>query len=493
MDNIFIGKLGGEMTKQLDRDLKTRHISMIAIGGSIGTGLFMASGAVISQAGPGGALLAYAIIGVMIYFLMTALGELATFYPVSGSFSAYANRFIDPAAGFTVGWLYWLIWSLVTGIDIITASKVLTYWDMFNGIPSLVWCIIFLALLFILNAFSVKSFGEAEYWFAFVKVATIVLFLIIGVLMIFGILNHEPVGLKNFTYKEAPFNNGILGMLGVLVVAGFSFGGTEVVAVTAGESENPKEAMPKAIKQVFFRILFFYIGSIFIIACLIPYTDPRLLNEGSNVAMSPFTIIFERVGVLFAASVMNAVILTSVLSAGNSGLYATSRLLYSISSHGQGIRAVGKLNKRNMPFNALILTTILITLSIIYANYNMGGYAKLLNMVGTLVLIVWGISIISQVRLRMAIKKQNKNMNQLLTYKSPLYPLGPIIVICAILFLFIGQSIADIQALNWPKLLESLMPIILTIACYFGYKVIHKTKIVKLAEMDLSEHHIESK
>lgn len=311
---------------------------MIAIGGSIGTGLFMASGAVISQAGPGGAIVAYAIIGIMIYFLMTALGELATFYPVSGAFNAYASRFIDPAAGFTVGWLYWIIWSLVTSVDILTASQVLSYWQIFGGLHPFIWCLIFLALLFALNAFSVKSFGEAEFWFSIIKVATIIIFLIMGLLLIFGIIGGEPIGFKNFTIGDAPFHNGILGLLGVLVVAGFSFGGTEVVAVTAGESENPQESMPKAIKQVFWRILLFYIGSIFIIACIIPYTDPRLLNQNSDVAMSPFTIIFEKVGILFAASVMNTIILTAVLSAGNSGLYATSRLLFSLSQDGKAPR-----------------------------------------------------------------------------------------------------------------------------------------------------------
>ncbi|ULG73248.1 amino acid permease [Macrococcus brunensis] len=476
--------------KQMDRDLKTRHISMIAIGGSLGTGLFMASGAIVSQAGPGGALVAYMLIGVMIYFLMNSLGELATFYPVSGSFSAYAQRFIDPAAGFTVGWMYWIIWSLVASIDIITAAKVLSYWDTFSGVSSLVWCFVFLALLFLLNAFSVKSFGEAEYWFSFVKVITIILFLIMGVLMIFGIIGGEPVGLKNFTVGEAPFVNGTLGLLGVLVVAGFSFGGTEVVAVTAGESDNPQESMPKAIKQVFWRILIFYIGSIFVIGALLPYTDPRLLNEASDVAMSPFTLIFEKIGILFAASIMNAVILTAVLSAGNSGLYATSRLLHSLSQDKQAPAFLGRLNKRNMPFNALLLTTALIIITIIYAHIDMGGYSKLLNMLGTLVLIVWAISVFSHFRLRAAIKAQNRDIHELLSYQAPLHPIGDILVIGTVLFLLIGQSSADIMALNWPKLVESVTPIIIAVGSYIIYKVVRKTKVIPLNEIDLSKHHI---
>ncbi|WP_414048055.1 amino acid permease [Macrococcus equi] len=476
--------------KSMDRDLKTRHISMIAIGGSIGTGLFMASGAVVSQAGPGGALVAYAIIGIMIYFLMTALGELATFYPVSGAFNAYASRFIDPAAGFTVGWLYWIIWSLVTSVDILTAAQVLSYWKVFGGIPTFIWCLIFLSLLFALNAFSVKLFGEAEFWFSIIKVTTIIIFLITGLLMIFGILGGEAIGFKNFTIGDAPFHNGILGLLGVLVVAGFSFGGTEVVAVTAGESENPEESMPKAIKQVFWRILLFYIGSIFVIACIIPYTDPRLLNQHSDIAMSPFTIIFEKVGILFAASVMNAIILTAVLSAGNSGLYATSRLLFSLSQDKKAPAFLGKLSKKNMPLNALIVTTSFIILTLIYANINMGGYSKLLSMIGSLILIVWSISIISHMRLRSAIKVQQKQIDKLLPFKAPLYPIGPIIVLATIIFLMVGQSFSDIQAGNWPKVIEAFIPLIFAIIIYSLYKLITKSKVIPASKIDLSEHQL---
>ncbi len=311
-----------------------------------------------------------------------------------------------------------------------------------------------------------------------------------GLLLIFGIIGGEPIGFKNFSIGDAPFHNGILGLLGVLVVAGFSFGGTEVVAVTAGESENPQESMPKAIKQVFWRILLFYIGSIFIIACIIPYTDPRLLNQNSDVAMSPFTIIFEKVGILFAASVMNTIILTAVLSAGNSGLYATSRLLFSLSQDGKAPRFLGNLNKNKMPFNALLVTTTFIIIILIYANINMGGYGKLLNMVGSLILIVWAISIISHIRLRQAIKAQGKSVNQLLPFKAPLYPVGPIIVLITIAFLMIGQSFADIQAMNWVKVFESFLPLMVALAVYFSYKVIRKVNVIPAQKINLDEHQL---
>ncbi len=172
--------------KNLNRGLQLRHITMFAIGGAIGTGLFVATGGVIAQAGPGGAILAYLIIGIMLYFLMSSIGEMATFYPVSGSFSSYATRFVDSSLGFTMGWLYWLIWALVTSVDIIIATKVLSYWNTFSFFSPLVWSILFLSILLLLNVFSVKAFGEAEFWLSLIKVLTIIVFIILGVLMIFG-------------------------------------------------------------------------------------------------------------------------------------------------------------------------------------------------------------------------------------------------------------------------------------------------------------------
>lgn len=204
--------------------------------------------------------------------------------------------------------------------------------------------------------------------------------------------------------------------------------------------------------------------------------------------MSPFTIVFDKVGILFAASVMNAVILTAVLSAGNSGLYATSRLLLSLSQDNKAPRFVGKLNKNNMPFNALIVTTGFVILTLIYANINAGGYFKLLNMVGSLVLIVWLISIISHMRLRNAIIKQNKDIDALLAYKAPLFPLGPIIVICTIIFLLVGQSFGDIKAMNYVKVVESYIPIIVAIITYFSYKLVKRTKVIKLEDINLEKH-----
>ncbi|WP_194745787.1 amino acid permease [Staphylococcus chromogenes] len=475
--------------KSLNRGLQLRHITMFAIGGAIGTGLFVATGGVIAQAGPGGAILAYLIIGTMLYFLMSSIGEMATFYPVSGSFSSYATRFVDASLGFTMGWLYWLIWALVTSVDIIIATNVLSYWDAFNFFSPMVWSIIFLSLLLLLNIFSVKAFGEAEFWLSLIKVITIIVFIVLGLLMIFGILGGHTYGFDNFTHGEAPFVGGVSGFLSMLLIAGFSVGGTEVVAVTAGESDNPKKSMPRAIKQVFWRILLFYVLSIAVISAIIPYTDPTLLNESGSITQSPFTIVFDKVGIAFAASVINAVILTSLLSASNSGLFTTSRMLFSLSQQGSAPKVLGRINlATKLPLNALITTFVLITAVTIFANFKPESVMGLLNIIGALITFVWAFSIISQIRMRKAIKAQQKDINQLLPYKSPLFPVGPIIVLIIIAFLIFGSSFDAILTLDIPKLAQSFLPIILLIGVYFGHKLIHKTKVIPLKQVDLSEH-----
>ena len=233
--------------QEVHRSLQTRHLSMIALGGSIGTGLFVASGSAISTAGPGGALLAYVGIGVMVYFLMTSLGEMATYLPVSGSFSTYATKFVDPALGFAMGWNYWFNWAITLAVDISTAAIVMQFW--LPSVPGWVFSLIALVLIFMINALSVRSFGETEYWLSLIKVVTVLVFLVIGVLTIVGIMGGHATGLSNFTYKKAPFVGGIPTILSVFVVAGFSFHGTELIGITAGESATPRKVFRRLLNK----------------------------------------------------------------------------------------------------------------------------------------------------------------------------------------------------------------------------------------------------
>jgi lysine-specific permease len=217
--------------------------------------------------------------------------------------------------------------------------------------------------MFLINYLSVKGFGEAEYWFSLIKVVTVIIFIVTGFLMIIGILGGKTIGFSNFTIGDAPFNGGFLAILGVFMAAGFSFQGTELLGVAAGESEDPEKNIPKAVKQIFWRILLFYILAIFVIGLLIPYTNENLAS--GEVTTSPFTLVFERAGIAFAASVMNAIILTAVLSAGNSGMYASTRMLWNLAVEGKAPKFLAKLNKNGVPVNALIITSLVGTVAFI--------------------------------------------------------------------------------------------------------------------------------
>lgn len=472
--------------KKMKRNLKSRHVSMMAIGGSIGTGLFMASGAIVSKAGSYKALIAYILVGVFIYFLMSSLGELASFYPVSGSFSSYAERFIHPSLGVAVGWFYWIIWILVAGIDIITLSKVLQFWSFFRQFSSFSLCIFFLLLLFIINIASVKIFGEIEYWLTIIKVITVIIFLISGFALIFGIFgNSTTQGLSTFVENsKVDGAQGLLGFFAILSTAAFSFGGTESVAVASGESENPAKTMPKAVNQVFFRILIFYVATIFIISAVIKATDSRLLDT-SNILASPFTLVFENAGMTTAATVMNMVICAAVLSAGNSGIYFSSRQLFSLSTRGYAPKRFSKLSVNSSPQLAVFISVIAIFLSFLLEKYNKTGYYMLLSLVGVLVVCVWTISVYAQVRLRKAIRKQGKEEDALLPYKAKFGLFGSYLAILAFVLVVILQTIADFTHGGIKVAIYDILPPLLIFIIFMVHKLAKKTKFIPLEKIDL--------
>ncbi|MCX8742655.1 amino acid permease [Lactobacillus sp. B3795] len=466
------------------RGLKTRHVSMIALGGSIGTGLFVASGSVISQAGPGGALVAYLLMGLMVYFLMTSLGEMATNTPISGSFAAYAGKYVDPALGFAMGWNYWFNWAITVAVDISTAALVMKFW--LPHMPGWIFSAITLALILCVNALSVKSFGETEFWMSLIKVITIFIFLAVGVLTIFGIMGGHYIGLSNFTYKQAPFVGGLPMILAVFVVAGFSFQGTELVGITAGESDNPRQAVPRAIKDVFWRIILFYILAIFVIGAIIPYTSPDLLgSSATDVAISPFTIVFKRAGLAAAASVMNAVILTSVISSANSGMYASTRMLYSMAHQGFAPKSMGKTNRRGIPIGALAVTTVIALLTFITSIEGPQIYLWLVAASGLTGFIAWVGIALSHYRFRRAFIKQGHSLDEL-KYHATWFPIGPIITLILCILVICGQNVTSFANWDWEQIGITYISVPLVLILYIGYKIKHKTHLIPLDKVDVS-------
>lgn len=473
-----------ENNGKIKHTLRTRHLSMIALGGTIGTGLFIASGSAITTAGPGGSLIAYFIMGMMVFFLMTSLAEMATYNPSSGSFAEYANRYVDPALGFAMGWNYWFCGAITVAVELSTVGIVMNFW--FPHVPSWLFSILAFIIIFTINYFSVRTYGETEFWLALLKVAAVVIFVVVGIAFICGMIgNHSAIGFKNFTYKQAPFVNGISGIISAFVVSGFSFQGTEMVGIAAGESADPKHSVPTAIHATFWRILLFYILTIFVIACVLPYTNKNLLSaDVQDVVTSPFTLIFQYAGLRYAAGIMNFVILIAVLSSANSWLYAISRILFSQSMDGFLWRGFKKVNYRGVPIVSFIamalLSLALWGLQFIGPNvYNylisatsLGGFMEWL-----------GIAI-AHYRFRRGFLKQGHSLDEL-DYYAGLFPFGPIFAFVLCVVVIAGQNIDAFLKLDWSNILITYMSVPLFIAFYLYYKVRHHTHLVPLTKMKL--------
>src|SRR3990167_8836122 len=470
---------------KLQRRLNARILNMIAIGGSIGTGIFLASGSAISMAGPGGTLLAYLITGIMVYFLMTSLGEMAAFMPSTGSFYTYATKFIDPALGYALGWNYWYNWAITVAAEISAASLVMHFW--FPNTPSVLWSSLFLTIFVAFNAFSVKGFGEAEYWFSFIKVTTIVVFILTGMAMLLGITHYHSVGFKNWSAGEGPFHGGWFAIFSAFMIAGFSFQGTELIGVAAGESEDPHQSVPKAIKKVFWRILLFFILSIVIISLLIPSTSTQLAS--SDVTMSPFTLVFKQIGITFAASLMNAVILTAILSAGNSGMYAATRMLWYLAKEGHVPAIFKKVNRFGVPLYALLATTLVAMLTFLSSRFGNGTvYFWLLNASSLSGFIAWLGIAISHYRFRKAYLLQGRDLKKL-PYLAKGYPYAPMLAFFLCIFVIAGQNYKAFtgNTIDWYGVIVSYLGVPVFIILWLGYKFLNKTKIVNLKECNFED------
>ena len=462
---------------QLARNLTSRQISMIAIGGSIGTGIFITSGCALHVAGPGGAILAYLIISIMVYFLMTSLGEMAALIPVTGSFCEYCTRFVSPAFGFSMSYNYWFNWAITVAVDLSSAALIMKYW--FPHVPFIFWSGFFFCFITLLNLFSVNLYGEIEYWFSGIKVSTIIIFLLVSGLVVFGVFGHYSTGFHHWTIGDAPFHHGWIGFISVMMVAGFSFQGTEIFGITAGEMKNPEKSVPRAVKTIFWRIVLFYILTMFAISLIIPYTNSSLMNSNiTNVALSPFTIIFKTTGFKFVTSILNVVILTAVLSACNSSVYTGTRMLWHISKEGNAPAFLSVTNKRGVPIMALLITMLIGSFVFLASIFSVGALFMWLIQLSSLSgFIAWiGIGI-SHYRFRKAYLQQGKSLKDL-PYRSKFFPLGPIFAVSLCLLILLGQQYTNfIQGtFDFFDIIKSYITVPVFFLLYFGYKIVKKSK-----------------
>ncbi|MFH9175119.1 MULTISPECIES: amino acid permease [Streptomyces] len=380
-----------------ERGLGSRQVQMIAIGGAIGVGLFMGAGANIAKAGPS-IILMYALAGVVIFFIMRALGELLLYRPVSGSFAEYAREFLGPFFGFVTGWTYWLMW-VVTGMAELTAAAIyIHFW--FPEIPQWVSALVFLVVLFGVNLISVKIFGEVEFWFSMIKVTAIIGMIVIGL----GVLTlgfsdaGDTAAVSNLWSHDGFFPNGIGSSLMTLQGVMFAYLAVELVGVTAGESENPEKTLPKAINTLPWRIIVFYVGALLVILSVVRWTE-------FSAGESPFVHAFGKIGIPLAAGIVNFVVLTAALSSCNSGMYSTGRMLRGLAANNEAPQAFARLNARKTPAVGITVSVALMGIGVIL-NYVVPekAFAYVTSVATAAGIWTWMMILVSHIRYRRAVE-----------------------------------------------------------------------------------------
>lgn len=452
------------------KEMHTRHIVMLALGGVIGTGLFLTSGYTVNQAGPLGAVIAYIVGAVMVYLVMVCLGELAVQMPETGSFSSYATRYLGPGTGYTVAWLYWLTWAVAIGSEFTAAGILMVRW--FPDTPVWIWSAFFAITVFILNVVSVRLFAETEFWLSLIKVLTVIAFIVIGagaICGLFEVKHVQGIGLSNFT-REGLFPTGLLPIAMTLLAVSFAFSGTELIGIAAGEAKDPQVSVPKAIRTTVVRLALFFVGTIVVLATLLP-------REQAGLVESPFVMVFDMIGIPYSADIMNFVILTALLSAANSGLYAASRMLWTLSDQGHMPKCFRRLSPRGTPVNAIILSmagAVASLLSSVVAPDTV--YLALVSVSGLAVVVVWMSIAASQIAFRRHYVANGGRVEDL-HFRVRGYPWVPLGAILCCVLACVGIAFDPEQRVA----LYFGLPFIAW--CYFVYWVTRKKREQRLAAM----------
>jgi AAT family amino acid transporter/aromatic amino acid transport protein AroP len=380
-------------SETLSRSLKNRHIQMIALGGAIGTGLFYGSAASIQLVGPG-IILSYLIGGCIIYLIMRMLGEMSTQEPVAGAFSHFAYRYWGDFAGFLSGWNYWLLYVLVSMAELSVVGIYVAYW--LPDFPAWVSALVVLIGVTALNLLNVRLYGESEFWLAFIKVAAIIGMIVLGLILIVGGRDPRATGLDNLWIHGGFLPHGVHGLLLSLVVVMFSFGGTELIGITAGEADDPRHSIPRAVRQVIWRILIFYIGALSILVILYPWNEIGLQG-------SPFVLIFSRLGIPAAPDLLNLVVLTAAISVYNSGMYSNGRMLHSLAEQGNAPRIFLRLSRQQVPWVGILFSSAC-TLAIVVVNFLVpkGAFMQVMAIATAAAVLTWVMIVLVHLRFRRA-------------------------------------------------------------------------------------------
>lgn len=446
--------------------MKTRHLIMLSLGGVIGTGLFLSSGYTVNQAGPLGSVIAFSIGGIVVYLVMLCLAELAVHMPETGSFSSYATRYLGPATGYVVGWLYWLTWTVAIGSEFTASGILMSHW--FPDIPIWIWSTLFGVTIFAANAFTVRLFAELEFWFSLIKVVVIILFIGVGVLVISGLWQgsyQHTIGFSNFT-REGLFPTGVMPILATMVAVSFAFSGTELIGIAAGETKSPEKTIPKAIRANLWRLVIFFVGTILVIATILP-------REQAGLSESPFVAVFSLVGIPYAADIMNIVIISALLSTANSGLYGAARMLWTLSDQGTIPACFSRLTKRGVPLNAIIFSMLGGVSSLMTSLYAADSvYLVLVSVSGFAVVVVWMSIAASHLGFRRAYVRAGNKLEDL-AYRTPGYPWVPIAAFLSCLLACVGMIVDSTQQL---AVFISIPFIMFCYAAYYVQQFLKKGK-----------------
>ncbi|KID66738.1 Amino acid/polyamine transporter I, partial [Metarhizium hybridum] len=478
----------------LARKLKGRHLQMIAIGGSIGTGLFVASGAALHSGGPASLLIAFSIVGIMLYCTCQALGELAVLFPIAGSFSSWATRFLDPSWGFAMGWNYAVQWLTVLPLEIIAASLTISYWG--EALPKAVFVSIFLVIILMINLFGVKGYGEAEFTFSIIKVIAVIGFILLGIVLNCGGTPDRGYIGGEFWQNPGAFNNGFKGLCSVFVTAAFAFTGTELVGLAAAETANPRKSLPTAIKQVFWRITLFYIVALTLVGLLVPYNDPRLIGGDSkaDAKASPFVIAIEEAGIEVLPSVMNAVILVAVLSVGNSAVFGSSRTLAALANLQQAPAILGYVDRRGRPLVAILVAALLGLLAFLADLREQSSvFDWLLAISGLSTVFTWTSICFCHIRFRRAWASRGRRLSEM-AYNSQVGVIGSYVGFSLNVLVLIAQFWVGAFPIGWQAMTAGevtrnfflkFMGVPIVLLFYILHKLYFRTSFVRVCDMDV--------
>ncbi|KFH45585.1 Arginine permease-like protein [Hapsidospora chrysogenum ATCC 11550] len=487
----------GSSKTGLDRTLQSRHLQFIAIGGTIGTGLFLGTGGALSKAGPVSLLIAFIFIGSVVYSVMSALGEMAAYIPVTGAFTAYASRFVDPTLGFAMGWTYWFSWSLTFALELTAAGLIIHFWD--ENLSVGIWIAVFWAVFTALNYLPVKWFGEVEMWLSSIKVVTIVGFIIFSICVNAGVGDQGYIGFKYWEnpgafaeYLVSGATGKFVGFWAVLITAGFSFQGSELVGIAAGETEDPRKSIPSAIRWTFWGIFSLFVATVFFLGINIPYTNDDLLSESQDASASPLVIVAKLAGVPVLPHIINAVLLSAVLTAANSNVYSSSRILVALADSGHAPKFLKRTNRIGTPIYSVGICSLVGFLA--FLNLSEGGtvvFDWLLNIVAVAGFISWALINLCHLRFMRALAHRGIKRSAL-PYAAPLQPylsyfglfFNVLIVLTSGFTVFMEWSTSDFFA--------SYVSVILFVVMFVGHKLVCRTKIVPLAEVDLVHGCIDS-